>query len=149
MEEYATFLDTTAKSNMKSDWRLKDSISFDLEIGNNLYEVTFRAPEYWKYANYGRRPGKMPPVGEIEKWIVRKRIAPRATASGKVPSTNSLAYFIARKIGRDGVKGSDFLGKTLATDESRWEERITDAIVNDISLQLDEWMSPVNEFIHI
>lgn len=149
MEEYSAFLDTTAKGNIPSEWRLKSSISFDLEVGNNLYEVTFRAPDYWKYANYGRRPGKMPPVSEIEKWVIRRRIAPRATASGKVPSTTSLAYLIARKIGRDGVKGVGFLGKTLSTDEIRWEEKITDAIAADISTQLTEWMSPVNEFIQI
>lgn len=149
LEEYSAFLDTTAKGNIPSDWRLKSSISFDLEVGNNLYEITFRAPEYWKYANYGRRPGKMPPVSEIEKWVIRRRIAPRATANGKVPSTTSLAYLIARKIGRAGVKGNDFLDKTLATDEQRWEEKITDAIVSDISTQLTEWLSPTTEYINI
>lgn len=149
LEEYSAFLDTTAKGNIPSEWRLKSSISFDLEVGNNLYEITFRAPEYWKYANYGRRPGKMPPVSEIEKWVIRRRISPRATANGKVPSTTSLAYLIARKIGRDGVKGSDFLNKTLSDSSQQWEERITAAIVEDISGQLEEWMSPTNEYIHL
>lgn len=49
----------------------------------------------------GRRPGKMPPVGAIKKWIVDKGIA---SGLGEQISISSLAYAIATKIAKEGTR---------------------------------------------
>jgi hypothetical protein len=33
--------------------------------------------EYWKYLEYGRKSGKMPPIDDILSWINVKKILPR------------------------------------------------------------------------
>ena len=39
------------------------------EWKDNLFEVYFDLPPYFNFAEYGRRPGKMPPVNNILQWI--------------------------------------------------------------------------------
>ena len=51
------FLSAAKNNNIPQYYELKDKISFKIDVSGNLFEVTFNAPEYWKYANYGRRPG--------------------------------------------------------------------------------------------
>ena len=57
LETYSMYLLSAARNNMPQYYELKDKISFKVDVSGNLFEVTFNAPEYWKYANYGRRPG--------------------------------------------------------------------------------------------
>lgn len=144
LEEYTTALEKAVKDGMPTNWALRNDIFFILNINEDQYEITFKAPSYWKYANYGRNPGKMPPTSEIESWIIRKRITPRALSGRKIPSVTSLAYVIARKIGREGIKGKHFIENSLNNNSQLWEDRISDAIAVDISSQLDEWLHPLN-----
>lgn len=141
MEEYRQFLELATKDNTKH-YELSKKISFTLQVNDTLFEIEFNAPEYWKYANYGRGPGKFPPLDKIEDWIKRRKIAPYPTKSGSVPTRKQLAYLIGRKIAREGFKGSGFLEKSLKEQEDYWEERISDAIYEDIQLQIMEWLSP-------
>ena len=53
---------------------------------------------------------KMPPPNKLDKWIVRKGIAPR-DKSGKFISRKSLQFLIARSIFNKGIKPSLFLTK--------------------------------------
>ena len=141
MEDYRRFLEEVTKDNTKH-YELSKKISFTLQVNDTLFEIEFNAPEYWKYANYGRGPGKFPPLDKIEDWIKRRKIAPYPTKSGSVPTRKQLAYLIGRKIAREGFKGSGFLEKSLKEQEDYWEERISDAIYEDIQLQIMEWLSP-------
>ena len=141
MEDYRKFLEEVTKDNTKH-YELSKKISFTLQVNDTLFEIEFNAPEYWKYANYGRGPGKFPPLDKIEDWIKRRKIAPYPTKSGSVPTRKQLAYLIGRKIAKEGFKGSGFLEKSLKEQEDYWEERISDAIYEDIQLQIMEWLSP-------
>jgi len=53
---------------------------------------------------HGRRPGKMPPRGPIELWVARK-----LGIGG--PEGRSVAFLIARSIGRRGTKGAHMFSK--------------------------------------
>ena len=121
---------------------MKKKITFTLQVNDTLFEIEFNAPEYWKYANYGRGPGKFPPINKIEDWIKRRKIAPYPTKSGRIPTRPQLAYLIARKIAREGFEGSGFLEFSLKQQQDYWEDRISDAITRDIELQIMEWLSP-------
>ena len=141
MEEYRQFLELATKDNTKH-YELSKNIKFNLQVNDTLFEIEFQAPSYWKYANYGRSPGKFPPFDNIEDWIIRRKIAPYPTKSGKTPTRKQLTYRISRKIAREGCEGSGFLEKSLSEQQDYWEDRIKEAISEDIELQIMEWLSP-------
>jgi len=143
MEDYRKFLEEVTKDNIKH-YELSKKIYFTLKVNDTVFEIEFNAPEYWKFANYGRGPGKFPPINRIEDWIVRRKITPYPTKDGKTPTRKQLAYLISRKIANEGFKGSGFLEKSLKEQEDYWEERISDAIYKDIESQIMEWLSPFN-----
>ena len=141
MEDYRKFLEIATKDNTKH-YELSNNIKFNLQVNDTVFEIEFQAPEYWKYANYGRSPGKFPPPDKIEDWIIRRKITPYPTKSGKRPTRKQLTYLISRKIAREGFKGSGFLEKSLSEQQDYWEDRIKEAIGEDIELQIMEWLSP-------
>ena len=141
MEDYRKFLELATKDNTKH-YELSNNIKFNLQVNDTVFEIEFQAPEYWKYANYGRGPGKFPPPDKIEDWIVRRKISPYPTKSGRVPTRKQLSFLIARKIAREGFEGSGFLQKSLKEQQDYWEDRISDAIYKDIESQIMEWLSP-------
>lgn len=141
MEDYRKFLETATKDNTKH-YELSKNIKFNLQVNDTLFEIEFQAPEYWKYANYGRGPGKFPPPDKIEDWIIRRKITPYPTRSGKTPTRPQLTYLISRKIAREGFEGSGFLEKSLSEQQDYWEDRIKEAISEDIELEIMEWLSP-------
>lgn len=83
------------------------------EWKDNLFEVYFELPQYFHFAENGRRPGKFPPPDAILKWVQFKRLVPRPGRDGKVPSTNQLVYLISRKIATKGTEGKHLFEKTL------------------------------------
>ena len=141
MEDYRKFLETVTKENTKH-YELSNNIKFNLQVNDTLFEIEFQAPSYWKYANYGRGPGKFPPPDKIEDWIIRRKITPYPTRSGKTPTRRQLTYLISRKIAREGFKGSGFLEKSLEEQQDYWEDRIKESISKDIELEIMEWLSP-------
>ena len=141
MEDYRKFLEIATKDNTKH-YELSNNIKFNLQVNDTVFEIEFQAPSYWQYANYGRGPGKFPPPDKIEDWIVRRKITPYPTKSGKTPTRKQLTYLISRKIAREGFKGSGFLEKSLSEQQDYWEDRIKEAIGEDIELQIMEWLSP-------
>lgn len=141
LQEYTSFLLEATKNNMPEYYALRDRISFTISIDNAFYCIDFNAPAYWKWAENGRGPGKMPPINVIEDWITRRKITPRSNT--KTPmSTRSLAFLIARKIGREGTEGSHFLSMTLSEQENYFTDKIINAITDDIMAQLDEYFKP-------
>lgn len=143
MEEYARYVEEAVKNNMPEYYELKHNITFYLEVNDTTFEIWFKAPEYWKFANYGRGPGKFPPPDKIEKWIIRRKITPYPTRNGRTPTRKQLTYLISRKIAEEGFKGSGFLEKGLDQQQDYWEDRIATAVTLDINDQIMEWLSPL------
>ena len=141
MEDYRKFLELATKDNTKH-YELTNNIKFNLQVNDTVFEIEFQAPSYWKFANYGRSPGKFPPPDKIEDWIISRKITPYPTKSGKIPTRKQLTYLISRKITREGFEGSGFLEKSLSEQQDYWEDRIKQAISEDIESQIMEWLSP-------
>lgn len=74
-----------------------------INYDGNLYQLQLMLPPEWKWVEYGRYPGPVNRKGieAIEQWINIKGLAPKAR-NGKVPSTKSLAFAIAKKIQKVG-----------------------------------------------
>lgn len=113
---------------------LGDTASVEVEMNGTKLVVSLNLEHYWRYVEYGRRPGKMPPIDNIEEWIRVKPVVPNAM-NGKVPSSRSLAYLIARKIGREGIQGRRPLEATVYSDGF---ESVMDAIKAEITKQLKQ-----------
>lgn len=111
---------------------LGDTASVEVEMNGTKLVVSLNLEHYWRYVEYGRRPGKMPPIDNIEEWIRVKPVVPNAM-NGKVPTSRQLAFMIARKIGREGTKARRPLEATVYSDGF---ESVMDAIKAEITKQL-------------
>ena len=92
---------------------------------------------YWKYVEYGRKPGKMPPVSKILEWVRVKPDLPRPRNNAKPPTDAQLAFLIARKIGRDGIKPGNQLEEALNIVWMKHKKDISDAISADLQEAVD------------
>lgn len=123
------------------DGQLYRTLSYSVKMGNNSsWLISISLEEYWKYIEYGRRPGKMPPVSAIENWIKVKQILPRPITlkSGKsvVPTIPQLSFLIARKIGRDGIRPRPFFKQSFEDAKREFLQKIEEAILADIKESL-------------
>ena len=108
------------------------------EYNGNLFELYFNLPDYWQYAENGRRPGKFPPPDAILRWIQVKRLVPRPGRDGKVPSTNQLVYLISRKIALYGTEGKHLLQQTIDETYNNLVDRLVEAIADKIENELEK-----------
>ena len=143
LQEYAKDVKTLYKDNLKSDdarasGDLINSVQWILEANKGTYIVSLSLAEYWKYVEYGRKPGgKFPPFNKIKEWIKIKPILPQPY-NGKLPTINQLTYLISRKIAAEGIKPRNLLSKTLEEINSEYDEKISEAITQDIAEHLNE-----------
>lgn len=122
------------------DGQLYRTLSYSVKMDNSSWLISISLEEYWKYIEYGRRPGKMPPVSAIENWIKVKQILPRPITlkSGKsvVPTIPQLSFLIARKIGRDGIRPRPFFKQSFEDAKREFLQKIEEAILADIKESL-------------
>lgn len=105
--------------------------------GSNWIAIDIELLEYWKYVEYGRRAGKWPPLSAIEQWIRIKPIVPRAYGGKKPPTTKSLAYLIARKIGLEGIRPRPLFAKTLDSLMRSFDKALSEAVAQDVDGAID------------
>jgi phage gpG-like protein len=82
---------------------------------------------YAPFVNYGRKPGRRPPVDAIVKWLALKPV----DTGGK--DIRQVAFAIATAIGKRGVKPKLFFEKTVEAMTPRIEEIFTDELERTIS----------------
>lgn len=113
------------------------NINFTVSSNGSTFEITFSLPDYWKFAENGRGPGKMPPAGSLLEWMKFKHILPHPVtlSNGKnvLPSMESLEYVIRRKIGRDGTKGSHTWEETVEQLRAGLTKAVEEALYRDIA----------------
>lgn len=119
VKEARTNLTRLKKNSTKT---LYDSLKGDVKVSTNSFEMSIEMEEYGHYQDKGvsgkkvkyntpySYKSKMPPPNKLDKWIVRKGIAPR-DKKGNFISRKSLQFLIARSIFNNGIKPSLFLTK--------------------------------------
>jgi len=95
-------------------------------------------PDYYIYAENGRRPGKFPPPDAILKWIQFKRLVPSPGRNGKVPTTNQLVYLISRKIATKGTEGKHLLQQTIDETYDGLVDNLVEAIADKIEKEIEK-----------
>ena len=107
------------------------------EYNVEMFALYFILPDYWEFAENGRKPGKFPPPDTILKWIQFKRLVPKAY-NGKVPSTNQLVYLISRKIAQKGTQGKHLLQQTIDETYDTLVDKLVEAISNQLEKELEK-----------
>lgn len=121
---------------------LSNSISVNVDAGDNKYEVSLNLNEYWKWLEGGRAPTKNNGNGELRRsilqWIRVKPVLP-TPFNGKLPTEEQLAYLISRKIHMEGYKGKGLLQKSQDDNED-FMLQIEYALLEDVSEDIDKIM---------
>lgn len=111
----------------------------DFEDGQPNLVVDFGDAEYWEFVNYGRRPGKYPPLFAIDKWVRQKPgIAGVRDEKGRFVSRKSLVFLIRRSIAKYGYYGIQFIDKAVNETIEQITEKLGNAAKEYIERLYDE-----------
>lgn len=117
------YMDQLLQHDRKATGTLLDSVTAIVDVQGDVYEVKLQLADYWKYVEEGTAP-HWPPRKAILDWIKAKPVIPRPDSKGRIPSQESLAFLISRKIARVGTEGSHDLQKTLDAIMPVWDEKL-------------------------
>tara|TARA_R100001463_G_scaffold110220_1_gene164898 strand:+ start:3923 stop:4462 length:540 start_codon:yes stop_codon:yes gene_type:complete len=160
LEEFARGVVKEAKKNLskikKTSGKLKKSIKSDTKVSKNSLEINFEMEDYGKYVDagvdgkkkkYGKRKfdlqtykytTKMPPPKSLDKWIVKKGLAPRDKGRFKgrsiktVGFKNSISFLIARSIFMKGLEPTYFFASAFAKAYKKLPKEFIDKYELDI-----------------
>jgi hypothetical protein len=135
--------------NMRKDTfgKLSKSLRGQVKVSKNSFEFDFMMEEYGIYQDKGvsgikkkyntphKYTNKMPPTKALDKWIVKKGIAPR-DEKGKFTSREGLKFAIARKIYINGIKPSLFFTKPF----EKYYKRLPNQLITKYGLDLDKFI---------
>jgi hypothetical protein len=139
-----------AKANLKSmgkdsTGKLSQSIKGEVKEMPNSISMYFQMEAYGffqdkgvsgikkKYNTEFSYTTKMPPPSKLDKWIVRKGIAPR-DKKGKLMSRKGLQFAIARGIFMNGIKPSLFFTKPF----EKAFKKLPDALITKYGLDAEQ-----------
>ena len=135
MNTYKSFLARDGKNASGNLINSIKNVDITFENGQIIGEISLAS--YWKYVEYGRRPGKFPPPDAILNWVKIKPILPRPMNGLKPPSEKQLAFLISRKIAKNGIKAGNQLQEALEVTWNKWENILSQSISEDIQRMVD------------
>ena len=166
IEKFAQVVVAEAKNNLKkknSSGTLANSLKYTFSEDEEQFLITFWSEEYGKYVDKGvegaktiyqgdqapikpfdrKKPykytNKMPPPSKLDKWIVRKGLAPRQKGkfTGRKIDTvgfaKSIQFLIARSIWSKGIKASKYFTTPLEAEY----EKLGENIIKEFSISFD------------
>jgi len=142
---------TKGKKNVGKE--LYNSIRFEVVTTSDGFTVQFYMLDYGTFVDKGvsgtsvrrsfkdykgntiaspyKYTTKQPPSRVLDKWIVRKGIAPR-DEKGKFISRKSISFLIARSIKKKGIQGISFFQRPLELALKDFGTDLLGAVKNDI-----------------
>lgn len=139
-------------TNAVASGTLEKSLAYRLKIKGKSIDISIyakgKASQYFLARENGRRPGKQPPVSAILEWMRIKPIRLRDKESGKIKkSTESLkkqvAFLIARKIGRDGIKGWKAFDYAMENIWDEYEAKLVEAYGKDFNAVIENQLKDI------
>jgi hypothetical protein len=137
-----------SKSKKNSSKSLYNSLDFKYKTVNGGIGIQFLMDEYGIYQDKGvsgkkkkyntpfSYKDKMPPSSALDKWSVRKGIAPR-DKSGKFIPRKSINFLIARSIYNKGIKPSLFFTKPFEKAYKDLPKDLVKGFINDIEITIE------------
>lgn len=136
--------------------KLSKSLKGNIKVSKNSFEFDFSMEQYGMYQDKGvsgtkkkyntpyKYTSKMPPPSALDKWIVKKGLAPK-DKNGKftgrtvnsVGFRKSIQFLIAKKIYTQGIKPSLFFTKPF----EKYYKRLPNQLQQKYGLDLDNFMS--------
>lgn len=138
LNEFADAFIQNARNNLEANqsnasYNLYNSFEKVIEVGEDYFKVSISLADYWQYLENGRGPGKFPPVDKIKEWIEVKPINPTPLSNGKTPSVEQLSFLISRKIANEGTEGKPFFEPAKEQTIREFEDKINQAVEEDVS----------------
>lgn len=136
------------RSKKNSSKQLYNSLDSDLKVSENSFSLSFLMEDYGVFQDKGvsgvkkkyntpySYTTKMPPPSKMDKWIVRKGIAPKDD-KGKFIKRKSLQFMIARSIFNNGIKPSLFFTKPFKKAFKNLDKNIVKAFKLDVEQLLE------------
>ncbi|WP_330444227.1 hypothetical protein [Flavobacterium sp. C4GT6] len=127
---------------MRASGNWADTLKVEVEN----YSVQITGAPYSEALENGYKPGKQPPSEAIEQWIIAKGISTQV--EGNI-SISSLAYLIARKIGREGWDRTEHGGTELISSvitPQRIQFIIDDVSDNELTMITSNITNLLNSF---
>lgn len=124
------YKDRLVADDKKATGQLINSISTEIKVGSDTFEVVLNVVGYFKYVEEGRKPGKFPPVDKILSWIRVKPVIPRPI-NGKLPTEQQLAFLIGRKIATEGIEAGHQLRDTVQAINAEFIPKLEAALQED------------------
>lgn len=137
LNEYGQALQDEYKLRLLNDgktasYNLVDTVRYIYSTNGRKYEISLNLASYWRYVEYGRKPGKYPPPDKILEWVRIKPLLPRPMKNGKLPTEKQLAFLIGRKIAEEGIDAGNQLQDSVEAINHTYMLKIYDAIDKDI-----------------
>ena len=144
--------DNLTKAGKRSSGKLYDSIDGEVKAMPNSIGIYFEMEQYGAFQDKGVNgkksvwstaysfKSKMPPPSKLDKWIVRKGIAPRnkgkftGRSIDSVGFRKSIQFLIARSIFYNGIKPTLFFTKAF---ESAYK-KLPDELIDKYGLDVEE-----------
>lgn len=148
LEEFSDAVIQQAKLNLKgqnkvSSGNLYNSIKgSEVKVSANSIEFSIEMEDYGTFIDKGVKgkksvyttpysyKDKMPPPSKLDKWIVKKGIAPR-DEKGKFIDRKSLQFAIAKSIFNNGIKPSLFFTKPFEKEYKKLEGQLDNILFRD------------------
>jgi hypothetical protein len=80
-------------------------------LGAVVGKVSSSLKDYPAVMEFGRKPGRMPPVEALERWVQVKMRVPAS-------ELREVAFVVARSIARKGIKGRKFFERGFKASQS-------------------------------
>lgn len=122
-------------SGHNASGNLANTQSFDVSYDNNVWTITLKMADYWKWLEYGRRPGKMPPAEALMQWIKVKKVLPRSRKTGRFLPHKQAAFAMAKSIAKRGLPATHLLSKSMTSFD--FKHKVLGGIFQIYKAQLD------------
>ena len=140
-------------TNAVSSGTLVKSLAYRLKIKGKSIDISIyakgKASQYFLARENGRRAGATPPpVSAILDWMRLKPIKLRDKESGKFKKPTEalkrqVAFLIARKIGKEGIKGWHAFDYAMENIWDEYEAKVVAAYGKDFSATLENQLKEI------
>jgi hypothetical protein len=139
-------------TNAVASGTLEKSLKYRLQIKGQSINISIyakgKASNYFLARENGRKPGKQPPIDAILDWLRIKPIKLRDKQSGKFQKPTEalkrqVAFLIARKIGKEGIKGWHAFDYAMENIWDEYEAKVVAAYGKDFTATLENQLKEI------
>ena len=121
-------------------------VKFQENPQTGVPELVMEMPIEGFFVNEGRRPGKYPPLGPIDKWVRQKQsIKGIRDAKGRFIPRKTLVFLIRRSIGNYGYGGNDFINKAYDGIQQQVLDKYGEYVAGCLQFQIDQFIDKLRQ----